>query len=394
MKCVRNIWILVITRFFQGLVPAYVIERLFWEQRGITVEQVIYCEISYGIAVIALEIPTGVLADKWSRKGLLVFHAVLSCLEFLILIYATEFWHFALVCFMAGIATSARSGSESALLYDSLSMAGRQDEFEMHLGRLNAVDLAATTIAALSGGLLAGRYGFVLNYWISVGSAAVGLAATIRLVEPSTRTEAASRMGIPEYVSKSLAFLRSHHDVAHVMVTGMVLGAFITYPDEFWQVSLNQSSVPVTYFGVFFVVAYLGRILGSALTFRILKAVSHKTLLTVVTATMALGFGVMTLPGATGITALAAVSAVYGLVEPAVSGYLHHRVGSQIRATVDSFQSLGLRGVSTAVGLGFSLASRTSISRGFGLLSLLCGAYLSWLLFTRSPQQSRARGDS
>jgi len=383
MKSLRNTWILVIRRFFQGLIPAYVIERLFWAQRGITVEQVIYCEIAYGIAVTVLEMPTGILADKWSRKGLLVFHSVLSCLEFFALIYAREFWHFALICFMAGVATSAWSGSENALLYDSLAMAGRQEEFEMHLGRVNAVDLASGMIAALSGGVLAGRYGLELNYWISAGSVALGLIATLALVEPGVRAKTECQVGMREHVSKSLAFLRSRYDVARVVVTGMVLGALITYPDEFWQISLNQASVPVTYFGVFFVVAYLGRILGNTMAFRILKSVSHDTLLTMVTASMALGFGAMTLPGAAGIAALALVSTVYGLVEPAVSGYLHHRVDSRIRATADSFQSLGRRGISMVVGLAFGFASRSSLSRGFGLLSLLCGAYLCWFLLTR-----------
>jgi len=53
---------------------------------------------------------------------MLVISALLGFSEFLILLYATRFWHFALMTFLSGVAQSARSGSESALLYDSLSL--------------------------------------------------------------------------------------------------------------------------------------------------------------------------------------------------------------------------------------------------------------------------------
>ena len=372
-----NTWRLLLIGFFQGLVPAYVIERLFWEQRGITIQQVVYCEIAYAIAVVLFEIPTGVLADKWSRKGMLVTHALLNCAEFLILIYATEFWHFALVTFLAGIGTSAKSGSLHALLYDSLAMSGRQDDFEMHVGRLGATDVAATVIAAVSGGFLADRWGFELNYWLSAGSSIVGLILALTLVEPDFRGHSPPAMPVTEYVARSVAFLRSHRQVARVVLTGMVLGAFITYPDEFWQVYLHRLSVPMRYFGFFSVALYLGRGPAGISAFRLLKVFRHETLLTAIVGLTALAFAVMVLPGALGAVALVVVSSLYGLVEPIVSGYLHHSVDSQIRATVDSFQSLGLRAASIVVGLGFGyVATHFSIFKGFGFLAVLSSLYL------------------
>lgn len=41
----NNVWKLYAARFFQSLIPAYVIERLFWEARGMTIQQVVYTEI-------------------------------------------------------------------------------------------------------------------------------------------------------------------------------------------------------------------------------------------------------------------------------------------------------------------------------------------------------------
>jgi hypothetical protein len=53
---------------FYNLTPAYVIERLFWEQKGMTIQMVVYTEILFAITIALLEVPTGIIADKWGRK--------------------------------------------------------------------------------------------------------------------------------------------------------------------------------------------------------------------------------------------------------------------------------------------------------------------------------------
>jgi MFS family permease len=115
MNCMMNVRKRYAIRFFHNLIPAYVIERLFWEQRGMTVPMVVYTEIIYAFTVVLLEVPSGIIADKWGRKKLIIVSAFLGCCEFLILIYAREFIHFALAVFLAGVGSAAGSGAENAL---------------------------------------------------------------------------------------------------------------------------------------------------------------------------------------------------------------------------------------------------------------------------------------
>ena len=72
MNSKNNIYKLYFIIFFHNLIPAYVIERLFYEQRGMTVIMVVLCEIVYAVTIVILELPTGILADKFGRKGLIV----------------------------------------------------------------------------------------------------------------------------------------------------------------------------------------------------------------------------------------------------------------------------------------------------------------------------------
>lgn len=74
---------------------------------------------------------------------------------------------------------------------------------------------------------------------------------------------------------------------------------------------------------------------------------------------------------------------VSGTIEPLTSGYLHHRIDSSVRATIDSFQSLGLRAMIIIAGLGFGFfSSRFDIFGGYGFISFICGAFLVYFLLS------------
>ncbi len=378
MKDMSNVWKLYAIRFFHNLIPAYVIERLFWEQRGMTVQMVVYTEIIYAMTIVLLEVPTGIIADRWSRKRMMVLSALLSCCEILILVFATEFWHFAAAVFLAGIGESASSGSENALLYDSLALKGRQSSFEKHLGRLNSWDFTAAIIAALSGSLLAGRFDFELNYWISLVSMLTSLAISLTLMEPENAEKEEDPIPIHGYVKDSLLFFKKNPVVCLVLLSGMVTGAALNFVDEFWQLYVHRIGIPVTYFGLVSAGFMVLRLPGNLFAYALIKVFRYRTLLAGITAVFCVGLMYISL--VKGLTSLVVIFILFlfsGAIEPIVSGYLHHRIDSNMRATIDSFQSLGLRAMVTLAGLGFGwFSSRLDVFGGYGFLAVACGFFL------------------
>lgn len=387
MNCISNLWKLYALRFFSSLIPAYVIERLYWEQRGMTIQMVVYTEIIYALTIVLLEVPTGLMADKWGRKRMLVLSAMLGCCEFLILIFATEFWHFALAVFLAGVSRSASSGSENALLYDSLMLQGKASSFEKQLGRLNACDFISAMLAALCGSLLASRYGLELNYWISLGSALIALLLSILLVEPAATADDTSveeEIPFKQYITVSLHFFRTNPGVSLVVLSGMVTGVAMGYIYEFWQLYVSRLEIPVVYFGVLSATIMLLPLPGNLMAHRLIGRFSYRTLLFSVTAIFAIGF---TYAAASkdyiGLMAMLVICLFSGVMEPLATGYLHHRIDSSMRATIDSFQSLGENLVHILTGLGFGyFSSRYDVFGGYGFIALLCSSFLIWLIVT------------
>lgn len=377
-----NIWKLYAVRFFHNLIPAYVIERLFWEQRGMTIQMVVYTEIIYAITIVLLEIPTGILADKFSRKGMLIFNAVLGVCEFIILIYANNFWNFALAVFLAGVGRSASSGAENALLYDSLISINEQSHFEKYLGRLNLFDITAVVIAALSGSLFANRFGYEFNYWISVLGMFISLCVSFSLREPELNTGNSKTIKIKDYLLESFSFFQKEKGVWLILLSATVLGSSLNFLDEFWQTYLNRLGIPVIYFGVFSALMMFLRLPGSVLAYKLMRLMKVKTIILMVCSMFSLGMLILSFhSGTISLLVIFLICIFSGIVDPIASGYLHHRIESSMRATLDSFQSLIMRFLLIVIGLGFGFfSSRFDIFGGYGFISLVCLAYLVFFM--------------
>jgi MFS family permease len=383
MSHMLNVRKLYAIRFFYNLIPAYVIERLFWEARGMSIQMVVYTEIIFALTVVLLEVPTGIMADKWGRKHMMILCAFLGCIEFLLLLYAEEFWHFALVVFLAAIGMSASSGAETALLYDSLLAEGKESSFEKYLGRLQAVDIISITIAALCGSVLASHYGFEFNYWISFISMLVALFVTCSLIEPRQQVDEDEHIPIRVYLTASVQIFKENKGILLVLLSGMVTGAAISFLDEFWQIYLDRLDIPLLYFGLFSAATFLVRLPGNLFAYKLKDHFSYRLLILMITGFMTGGFiYISIIYDVSSLGVIFIICLFAGIIEPLAAGYLHHRVGSSMRATVGSFQSLGENVVLIGIGLGFGyFSTKWDIFGGYGFIACVCSVYFFYFLF-------------
>lgn len=379
MGYLRNVRLQYWITFFHALIPAYVIERLFWQLRGMNVMMVVYCEIIYAVTVAALEIPSGVLADRLGRKRMLCVSAALSAAEMAMILFAYSFWQFALAVFLAGIGKAVCSGSENALLYDSLLAEGRQASFEKRLGRIRSLDFASSVAAALSGGVLAKWVGFSLNYIISVASLMIALVITLLLQEPPRAgAQKPGDRGFLRYAGDAFLIFKHNPAVRIYCLTGAVLGACFTYLDEFWQLLAEGIRVPVALFGVLGSVILAIRIPGNLLAYKLKRSAQLSRWLTLIVLLHVIGFVlVFILRSIFCLVPLLLVALAAGVVEPLVLGYLHHHTASRVRATAESIYSLGLRCIGIVIGLAFgTISTKLSIFHGFLLLAGVSFLYL------------------
>ena len=392
MSFYKNVRYLYVVIFFHNLIFAYVIERLFAIERGMTVQMVVYTEFIYAAATFALEVPSGVLADRLGRRPLLIAGALFTCLEFAVLPFAHGFWLFGLSALIAGMGGACISGTWNAMLYDSLLSCGRQNEFEKVLGRIQAADLAAALIAGVSGALLAQRFGFAFNYWLSVGSAVIALVFTLKLAEPPKTVDGHKAcLSAGGIVTVAYRFFKTHRDVLNMIVHTALIVSLIIYVDEFWQVYLRDSYFPLALFGVVSAALTITRAPGALLAVQLLKRHSHRAI-TAASSFLAAGGIILAAMAKNGwgILGMAAVCFGTALMETVTAGYLHHRADPNARATIESAESMMRRVFSIGIGLAFGYVStRFTIFTGFWLLGLAAAFFSLVFAVVKTPHRDR-----
>jgi MFS family permease len=172
----------VLTRL---LLFAPYIQLFMTEVRGLSQPQYGLLQGLYYLVVVAAEVPTGVLADRFGRKTILVLGAVVNGLGCYAFALAHDFAAFALGEILFGLGTAFVSGADSALLFDSLAAERRESEYPRAEGAAQAAWLFATVFGyALADRLVVREGDPVLAYWITGSLSLLGAGVGLFLVEP------------------------------------------------------------------------------------------------------------------------------------------------------------------------------------------------------------------
>lgn len=125
--------------------------------------------------------PSGVFADRFSRRAAVVLAGVLQAAGYVLWIAFPGFAGFAAGFVLWGVGGSFASGAFQALVYDGLRAAGEEARFATLLGRCEAAGLAVQVPVAGAASALFAIGGYALAGWVSVATclAAAGLAATL-----------------------------------------------------------------------------------------------------------------------------------------------------------------------------------------------------------------------
>lgn len=160
-------------KLIQHLVPIYPVYLLLFESKGLSVSQISMLLAIWSIPVVLLEIPTGILADHWNRKYMLIIGSLCKALCYVCWFFSDGFLLFAIGFALWGISESLCSGSEEALLFDSLKQQAQEDKFEQVYGKCNFYSNIGVAISGITGGLLSMTIGMKPVLVISIVSMVV-----------------------------------------------------------------------------------------------------------------------------------------------------------------------------------------------------------------------------
>ena len=144
--------LLSIHMFFDGFVPIVSLYPIMLSRiGGLNIQQIGTLFAIWSLSYLACEIPTGVLADYWSRKWVVFAGGFARAAGFAIWLLWPGFVGYAIGFMLWGLNVACWSGAATAYLHDELRAEGKQDKFSKYYGYLMSVN----TIGKLAGLLVA-----------------------------------------------------------------------------------------------------------------------------------------------------------------------------------------------------------------------------------------------
>jgi len=186
----RNPRLLFWGRLFLETKTTAAVIVLFYLHRGITLSDVFWLNIVWSLVSIVAEVPSGYLADRIGRKAMLLLSAAFILASDVQMMLAHGFFDFSLTFVLMSLGYACRSGTEEAMLYDSLRDLGLERDMVGQNGKLASAQFAAKMFLPLFGSYIA-RDLLEWQFLVLIGTEIVFALASIvvlsRLEEPSCR---------------------------------------------------------------------------------------------------------------------------------------------------------------------------------------------------------------
>jgi MFS family permease len=243
---VRRLRPLYVAAFLQNVALWVPIEKLFMTEIGFDNGSVAVMAAAYAAVVPVLEVPSGILADRWSRRGV-VFLAQ-SALVVCVLIggLSPNVGVYIAGALFLGVFFAMQSGTFESIAYDTvMEETGDSDLFERTIGRIRFVESAGLVVSALIGGALAEVVPLRATYFMTAPFIVLAAVALWRFREPRlNRAEEAEplRQQVAATYRALLERGAVRHIIALMVLTALVMQVMLEF-GPLWMVDLDAAAV-------------------------------------------------------------------------------------------------------------------------------------------------------
>ncbi len=315
---------------------------------GLSLSQVALVNVLFWMAVVAAEIPTGMLADGRSRAWSLKLGGLFCAVGFVSYAAAQGFWSAAVAETLEAIGQAFLSGALQAWLADALL---RERQHMRDLRRVYATEAILSAVAVIAGGVLGAALGLISTRVVFLVAAVFFvLASLVAHRVMNGRGEPEHRVSEWEALRLSVVLLRQSRDLRWIVLATLLFGAVVVF-NHYWTPFFAPH---VGVFGLSWVWAFMHvALVPSGFWIRRAHIPVGKESGWIVFAFLCAGVGLVVLGASNGLTLALSAMTLHeigrGLFRPLADTFVQHRVESHYRATFSSLNSfLGKIGLALA----------------------------------------------
>lgn len=369
--------------------PLYAI--MFTERGGLSVGDVSILFAIWTAAAAIFELPTGLIADRYSRKHLLIGGELVNTGAFLVWLVAPSFLGYAIGFVMWGLAYALKSGAYQALIYDELAANGQQQKYIKMMSHIRGSEFAGMLLAFISAYLLSidgVNYQLLLIISMVTGIASAGLLALLPNVQKLHTDIPAAHLKLLKHAFQVVV----HNSRIRIVILWLaVVAGFIGWYEEYTPLFDKTAGIPTKYIPLVISGALVLNIIASLLAPR-LEAGGKK-----INALLLLGAGTAVILATLGWWLPLIIFLAHGglvllrILRILLDSELQHAADNKVRATLGSVAGLLSYPVTIGVALTFALLSEHVRMEGFlpfrwvGIAILICAV---WLISYKAAKKS------
>ena len=196
-----------------------------------------------------LEVPTGVIADKFGRKYSVALGCLMTFFSFLIYGSFPYFSAFLVAEFLAAAGMALMSGASEALLYDSLKEENNESSFKNVFGRSFSVGQISAIISAPLGGFIAVKYGLNAPMLFTAFPALIASIILITAKEPSQKYSKSEKKNYLDIARKGVSSFIHHKVLRSLAFNGILVYTGVYFLVWLYQPLLQSLGVAIIFFG-------------------------------------------------------------------------------------------------------------------------------------------------
>ena len=314
---------------------------LFYEDNGLGLKEIFLLKSVYSIVLVALDIPTGYLADAWGRRNCLLTGCLVAFGGYICYSFSYTFGAFFIAEILLGIGQSLVSGADSALLYDTTLAHRRENEYLKYEGKVTMIGNFSEALAGIAGGLLA-TSSLRLPFYCRIGIAFIGIPSSICLIEHHVKTKITNPVkNIFQIIRYSL--FTNKRLCYDIMFSGIIGTATLTMA-WFVQPLLKQIGLPTGWFGVVWTVLNLTVGISALYSDKLNSWLGENKTYTLILLFITGGY--ISVSFSINYFCLFLLFLFYivrGFATPILKGYINRQTFSEMRATVLSIRNFIIR---------------------------------------------------
>lgn len=215
----------------------------------ISFSQIMLLQAIFTFSVFALEVPTGVIADKIGRRKSIVIACLFSIIAPIVYSSFANFWVFAIAEILWATSRAFISGADSAMIYDSLKSTKETTLSKKIFGKARSFGMAGILVAAPIGGLIAQLMSERITMTLTVFPMIIATIISLTLKEPNKKFSKKGENSLKIFKS-GMKKLKDNKPLRVLSIDYIIVGIFSFFILWAYQLVLQKNNVPVLWFGV------------------------------------------------------------------------------------------------------------------------------------------------